>query len=302
MTSISFPSHLTSKNTTEAIGFCRALLNSSNALTLVADGLRFADPFGLALLGATLHKAQQNGRAVSISGLHTDAGQYLQRMDVFTGVRILDIRSARRRHDRRGSLVELKRLEHAHDVDATASQLACVMAGHMPDVDPNELPDEMTCVTTQDRYKDPLQYILCELLENALTHARRVGHTGASVWTACQYFPARRQIQLAVVDDGCGFLGSLRRHEQLKEESDLPAIMLALQPRVSCNRELDVWGNSVNEGVGLTTATRIVEKAKGRTLITSGAGVYDSRTGIDSSLQAYAGKEWPYAWISQGNT
>jgi hypothetical protein len=75
-------------------------------------------------------------------------------------------------------------------------------------------------------------------------------------------------------DTGCGFLNTLRGHQDLREETHFAAIVTALKPLVSCNRDLGIRRDSTNEGVGLTTVCRIAERAHGRTLIVSGDSFY----------------------------
>lgn len=133
----------------------------------------------------------------------------------------------------------------------------------------------MTGYTSYDRFVEPLQYALNELLENALTHARR-GNKDACVWVASQYYPKSDVIRLGVVDNGCGFLESLKTHKQLQRKHHLDAILLALQPRISCNRDLGLRADSINQGVGLTTSCRIAERAGGSMILASGNAMHST--------------------------
>lgn len=181
--------------------------------------------------------------------------------------------------------LELTRLDSQRGVADAAFRLAQALVGHIPGVDPNELPDEMSGFTTFDRLVEPIQYALNELLENAMTHARRQGFANASVWIASQYYPKKNLIQLGVVDNGCGFLASLRGHPELRREHHLDAILTALKPRISCNRDLRLNMDSVNQGVGLTTTCRIAEHTGGRLVIVSGDAIHDTsgRSGLLAS-------------------
>jgi anti-sigma regulatory factor (Ser/Thr protein kinase) len=146
----------------------------------------------------------------------------------------------------------------------------------MPVTNRDELPDEMSGYTESDRLAEPIQYALNELLENALTHARRAGYINACVWLSSQYYPSNGLIRVGVVDNGCGFLATLRGHAALHQETHLAAILAALQPRVSCNRDLGLRSDSVNQGVGLTTTRRIAETAGGRLYIASGDAIHSA--------------------------
>jgi hypothetical protein len=128
----------------------------------------------------------------------------------------------------------------------------------------------MTGKSDVDRFEQPLQYVLGELLENALTHARGRGHNDAIAWVAAQYYPKKRVVRLAVVDDGCGFRKSLEGHSALASDTHFAAIEAALQPRVSRNREVGLGGDSTNQGVGLTVTRQIALSAGGSIALFSG--------------------------------
>ena len=59
----------------------------------------------------------------------------------------------------------------------------------------------------------------------------------------------------------------------LPRKTDLDAILAALRPRVSCNRDLEVFKRLVNEGIGLTTTARIAERAGGRLVVVGRRGL-----------------------------
>lgn len=278
MTSLVCPAYLSLITPDSLIGLCGAALAAEDGVTLEARALRFADPFGLALLGATCYMLQQRGQKVRVAGL-TEAGGYLLRMDVFEGVELVDCALPRgQRHDRRDALVELTRLDQRNQIDRAANRIAEALVGRMPDIDPDEPFDEMSGDNTADRIAIPISYALTELLNNAMSHARLKGHGDACVWVASQYYRKTGRLQLAVVDNGCGMLETLRYHASLRDlprKTDLEAILAALRPRVSCNRDLGVFNDSVNQGIGLTTTARIAEHAGGRLVVVSGAGYHD---------------------------
>jgi nitrogen fixation/metabolism regulation signal transduction histidine kinase len=90
----------------------------------------------------------------------------------------------------------------------------------------------------------------------------------AKVWVALQYDASDDMIRLAVVDNGCGFLNSLKR-EKITEH--IEAIHLALKPRVTCNGDFYVRpSESVNQGIGLTVVKEIVLSSQGIIYLASG--------------------------------
>ena len=239
---IYLPAYFSARSAEEAITACWEIASTDGIADVDASRLSFVDPFGMALLAATFFKVRQQGGVVRVHCLNAQLSGYLQRMDVFHGVELVDCLPAQgkgKRQDRADALVEVTRLDQRKDVDGAALRLTRALVGRMPATSRDLPSDGMSSYTEEDRLIEPIQYAFNELLENALTHARRAGYGDASVWVACQYYPSNDLVRLGVVDNGCGFLETLRGHPALRQPTHLAAILAALQPRVSCNR---VWG------------------------------------------------------------
>lgn len=283
---IFLPNYVSARSAFYSMIFCQQVLNTREGIINIdAQNLRFIDPFGIALLGACFFEIKARGQNICIYKLNAKLGSYLQRMDLFEGIELVDCHFENgNRHDRGDALVELTMLSQHAEVGNVSYRLAKAIVGSHGDIDPNEPEDEMSGFNTFDRLVEPLQYALNELLENALTHARRSGNANSSVWIASQYYPTNGLIRLGIVDNGCGFLESLRNHASLINKRHLNSILLALQPRISCNRDLGLRNDSVNQGVGLTTSCRIVQHAGGRMVLISGNSMHDtSGTSSESS-------------------
>lgn len=275
---IFLPKYFSASSAFEAMIFCKEVLKSNDGdIDIDACYLHFTDPFGIALLGACFHEIKARGQKIRINNLSANLSGYLQRMDLFEGAELMNCQpESGTRHNRSDSLVELTMLSQHSEVGNLSNKLANAIVGGFGDVDPNEPEDEMTGFNTFLKLVQPLQYALNELLENSLTHARRSGNRDASVWIASQYYPKTGVIKLGVVDNGCGFLESLQNHPALTSKRHLNAILLALQPRISCNRELGLRGDTRNQGVGLTTSSRIFQHAVGRMVLISGNAMHDT--------------------------
>ena len=78
-------------------------------------------------------------------------------------------------------------------------------------------------------------------------------------WTleSSAVLPSKVLLSVALVfTTATGQKGTLREHATLRDlpsKTDLEAILAALRPRVSCNRDLGIFNDSVNQGIGLTT-------------------------------------------------
>lgn len=277
---IRLPAYLSARSCQETIAICHAIQETEGNVILDARGLKFVDPFGLTLLGASFHELRKWGQGIAISGLSMDVASYLQRMDLFADVDLLDCAAtAGRRHNRQDALVELTCVDSRAAVNDAASRMTNALLGTVPGIDRTEAPDDMTGMTQIDRLSMPIQYVLSELLENSLTHARRAGHQAACVWVAGQYYPKNDLVRLGVTDNGCGFLATLQHHPNLRQQTHSAAILTATLPRVSCNRDLGVREDTENQGVGLTMVVRIVQRTDGNALIVSGDAYHDPRKG-----------------------
>lgn len=292
---IRIPRHMTRSDLPACLGVADALVNSSDEVIRVdASELRFIDPFGLTLLAAASERAGQAGRVVDVVALNPLHGGYLERMDLFRQpwIRRSAVVLTGARHDRRANLVELKHLTKEREVDSTANFLASAVLGWVPGLDRTAPFDEMTGRNDWDRTLEPLCHAFTELLQNAVTHSRRDGYRSANVWVTAQYMKRSDRIHIGIVDTGCGFLGSLRNHPRLTTQSDEAAILLALQPRISCNRDFGFTADATNAGIGLTTTYRIVRSASGRMLIVSGSGVVQIESGRDTHAAAAQDLRW----------
>lgn len=274
---LSLPPQLGLMNTHRLFSLASQVQSWHGDLVLDASALEFIDPLGLAVLGASLVPVVQQGGQVDMPWLSRHLTSYLHRMNFFADCQMPSVDEPWRQHrDQRDHLVELTRLRHEHEADEAACRLSHAMTGRLTPTEPAQLTDESFGQNEFTRINHPLQYVLTELLNNALSHARREGYGHADVWVTAQHYPSRDLVRIAVVDNGCGMLSTLRWHPKLAAPTHTAAIAAALMPRVSCNRDLFTASESVNQGVGLTTSSRIAAAAGGRMLIVSGDGYHQT--------------------------
>ena len=266
---IYFPRTLSDSEPGLIFEFCSQIANRDGDVILDASTLSFVDPLGLALLRATLESAI--GKTFHVRWMQQHLLDYLIRMEFFGGLSVdgIDVETARNPQGEPDRCVELVKVVNGQS-EEIASRLAVAMVGEAEERTQEEM----------DSYRRPIEYALKELLENALSHAKKEGNFQASVWVACQHFQSNGDVRLAIVDNGCGFLATLRGHAQLKERTDSAAIRAALVARVSCNRGplVGYEGDSQNQGVGLTTTARIAQAADGFLVIASGDACLNTKT------------------------
>ncbi|HJX17486.1 MAG TPA: ATP-binding protein [Acidiferrobacterales bacterium] len=272
------------RNLTEVMAFCGEIgADSAGTIACDAAELQFVDPVGLCLLAATCHRLATQGKRLRLENVSPAIAGYLARMDLFKACGI-EYKENFARHDRQTDLVEICVADKAAEGDLLANKIVTALVGATPGYDPHAAPDEMTGYQPQDYLYKPLHYLFSELLENALTHAKRAGYKDARAWVAAQYYPRKDRIQLAVVDNGCGLLRSLERHPSLPEKSHKAAIRLAFEPRVTCNPDLGIRPNeTVNQGIGLTVIREIVVQGRGVMRLVSGDTLLETAGGREKT-------------------
>lgn len=259
------------RNLNEALAFCEQITgDSEDDITCDAADLKFVDPVGLCLLAASCHQLAIQGKKLKLENVSPAIVNYLARMDLFKACGI-EYKEKFIRHNRQTNLVEICVADKAAEGEQLANKIVHALVGMTPDYDPQAKPDEMTGYQPHDYLFKPLHYLFSELLENALTHAKRAGHKAARAWVAAQYYPGNDKIRLAVVDNGCGFLRSLEKHPKLSAKSHETAIRIAFEPRVTCNPDLEIRPHeTVNQGIGLTVIREIVMRGQGVMHLISG--------------------------------
>ena len=273
--SVTLPKAVGVNNLASLIEALSQIGTGAGDVELDCTNVDFIDPLGMTVLAATLEPLDKR-RRLSMPWLKTSTASYLERMDFFSGIRIdgVNVPQDRARNDQRSNLLEITRVVDPSTSEAVADQLATAIVGKIIGRGPKPINFNAPDIE-YDQYYRPLRYALSELIENALTHARREGAFNSSVWVAAQYYKDQGgRIQVAVVDNGCGFLATLKNHTELREKTHAEAIRTALKPKVSCNRDIGPYGESVNEGVGLTTTVRIAKATGGSVHIVSGDAIF----------------------------
>jgi anti-anti-sigma regulatory factor len=138
---IQLPMFLTARSCRETIAVCQAIQDAEGDVAIDAGRLRFVDPFGLTLLGASFHDLQAWKQRVFVHGLTADVGGYLQRMDLFEGIELRNCAPAGRRRDRQDSLVELTCIDDRNAASDAATRLVNALIGSVPCTDRSESAD-----------------------------------------------------------------------------------------------------------------------------------------------------------------
>jgi len=109
-----------------------------------------------------------------------------------------------------------------------------------------------------------IDYILGELIDNAFEHSR-----ASDIWIAGQAFPNDNSFQIAILDNGVGFLETLKGYG-VTTEAD--ALGKALEPGVTGKLFYNNYGSRKNQGFGLFAISQMVGLLEGRMLMVSNNG------------------------------
>lgn len=221
-----------------------------------ADGLEFAEPLPLCLLAAQLNRLSSQGQSAIVERVRPEVASRLRKMNVL-GEWLEEKASARYRVDAMNTL-QVCWASSLGDADTIANTLADAIVRFVPG---EYIAAEDSF--TRDPIRTPLAYVITELLDNGLTHGRGKGYSHASVWIAAQWYGHGDLIRLAVVDNGCGFLRSLESHPAVNPKAHSVAVRKAFDPGVSCNKEVGLFRDALNMGIGLTISRDITLRSRG---------------------------------------
>ena len=144
---------------------------------------------------------------------------------------------------------------------------------------------QMAAVLARDeagRVHETLSFSLREILRNVVEHAN-----ADHIWYGAQYWPEKKVVELAILDQGKGVRRALSRNPHLAIDSDADALRLALMPGVSGiafegskQRRKDEWANS---GYGLFMTSELCQRG-GSFMICSGSSALHREDAKESVL------------------
>lgn len=273
--SIAVPKTLTHASIVRMLRLLEHTNRLQGAINLDCSQLKFIDPMGLCMLHHWLRMTESRDVTVYLLNLHLHIEKFLQRMDVFKGFKHIRY-DDRTSHDRRNLManvvVEVRVIHDQTSIDEVSEKLAKAIVCNIPGMSFEPDPEGMRA-SEGEHAIGLISYVFAEMLLNALDHGRKKGYRHATATVAAAFYPSRNSVDVAILDDGCGLLGTLQGHPRMEgENSHLKAVEIALQPRVSCNRDAELGLDSRNQGIGLTMTTSIALATAGGFGVFSGDG------------------------------
>jgi hypothetical protein len=258
----------------------------SDVVQCDASELLTAEPVALCLLAAAFAQLRRREQRAVILGLRPQVRRNLERLDVLAKWFRNSAQTDEHLDEREDPPpAQACRVSTLHEANAIANALSIAIASFVPHDDLHAVIQEDPELTRYRAVQQPLGYLMTELLDNALNHGRAHGRSHASAWVAAQYYPAGDLVRVCVVDDGCGFLGSLRYHPGVSPKTDVNAIAAAFRPFVSCKKDVGLFKDAVHQGIGLTVCRDLCMLAEGRVDAASGTAWTRNAGAPDESVQ-----------------
>jgi CRISPR/Cas system CMR-associated protein Cmr5 small subunit len=198
--------------------------------------------------------------------------KYLQRINFFDNCGI-KLDEDFTRHSSSGKFVEIKSLKKC-DIGELSTEIAeCIAPELSNEFDSNKL-----------GFFNCIEYSISELGNNTVQHAQ-----ASNSYVNAQYSSYPDLIRVAIIDNGIGIKESFFLNNSPYSETiitDLDAILIALEAEKSSKTHLNLWGESVNAGLGLTLLKSISEKINGTFIIFTGNAYYslDEQELFDETL------------------
>jgi signal transduction histidine kinase len=269
---IALPKLMLGDNLPQLVRIATAISDDySSTVECNAEALVTAEPVALCLLAASFGQLERRGQRARIRGLRPEVKVNLERLDVLADwlrerpEQTPDAESNESQSDLRACRVAT--LAQANEL---ANVLGREIAAFVPSDDIEAVIDEDPTLVRYRVVEQPLGYVITELLDNSLNHGRAGGFGHSRAWVAAQYYRVGDLLRVAVVDNGCGFLQSLRQHPKVVPKTHQNAISSAFRPFVSCKKDVGVFSDATHQGLGLTICRDLCLLADGRISAASG--------------------------------
>lgn len=172
------------------------------------------------------------------------------------------------------------RVESRSDANDAANVLATAIARFIPAEDRTGVLRDKYGLQIFDAVQPALAYVASELLDNVFSHSRSETRRDSVGWIAAQYYSSGDLVRVSIVDDGCGFLESMRALEIVHPKRQDVAIRSAFQPFVSSKCYSGLYSDSSHMGLGLTVCRDLCQTANGTIYCASGTALV-SNPGTD---------------------
>jgi hypothetical protein len=248
------------------------------AVTLDASAVTAIQPVGACLLARATHGASRSGKQVVVNQWSPQLQQLMQRLgcEVTWGDQQPQVRGGEERPQAPTVAIPIR---SRHEANAVANELSMRITAFIPTEDRAGVLEDERSALAYHLVQPVLAYALGELVDNVFSHAQRATEAFGS-WVAAQWYPTGDLVRVAIVDTGCGLLGSLRGYHP-RPKNHFEAAALAFTPFVSSKGDIGMYVDRSHMGLGLPVCRDICERLGGRLYAASG-NAWVTNPGMDS--------------------
>jgi hypothetical protein len=247
---------------------CCAEIWQSPARKIDLDGSNVVaiEPVAACLLAVSARRVSGSGKRLAITGLRPALRTTLRQFNV--GIHFPDDEEGDAEGDTSGACVS-RHVRAASHANAAANEMANYMAQFIPTEDRNEMLRDQYGLRIHHAIQPALAYVLTELLDNVFCHAAAEPFPNPNAWVSVQSYPQGDLMRLAVVDDGCGLLASLRDIPE-PPKNHFEATTRAFQPFLTSKGVPLLYAERRHMGLGLPVCNAICRSLDGAVYTVTG--------------------------------
>lgn len=202
------PALILDADPTAALHLCEQMAKTA-AITLELDAAdtKVLQPVGICLLASSVRLANRVGKRVGVQNWSQQLRQALDSL----GCQIAWAPGpAAPKVSLPVGTTEAASVTSLAEANRIANDLARRIAEFVPNEDLDGMLEDRYGLRIHHAVQPALAYVLSELLDNVFSHSRTEDYPNASALLTIQWYAEGDLMRVAVVDDGCGLLGSLR--------------------------------------------------------------------------------------------
>lgn len=226
-------------------------------------------PTAACLIAIAARSARDTGRVLRISDLRADLRPIIQRLDQTIEL-IGELGTPIAAPDAGVETAVSSQVATARDANNAVNELATYIARFIPREDQSEMLHDQYGVRIHHAIQPALAYVLTELVDNVFSHAATEEYRSPHAYMAVQSYPQGDLLRIAVVDDGCGLLGSLRGVLDTPPKNHFEAAVRAFEPFLSSKSRPSMYAERRHMGLGLAVCREISQRLGGRMYAASG--------------------------------
>jgi signal transduction histidine kinase len=263
------PALLLDDNLRPALEFVSHVKGSlSQCIILDATQVLTIEPVAACLLAVAAKSAAQAGKVIQIHGLDPRLRPIIDGFDSEIEFSNSDVRNELAIGELRPSVSRC--VASASSANAVSNTMASHIARFIPTEDREEMLRNEYGARIHHAIQPALAYALVELVDNVFSHAATDEIPAPNAWMVVQSYPSGDLVRIAVVDDGCGLLASLRGSVVDPPKSHREAAERAFVPFLSSKNAPSIYAERKHMGLGLSVCRAICQRLDGRIYAASG--------------------------------